>query len=99
MNGDTITFEELTEAIKNVSMVSAISQNGFARALFDYAVKHRDPEYIDQEAYVDADGDFYQYFPAFDDYPECWNAFGDRSSIAFDVPKRPLTRMVREVVG
>lgn len=100
----TITLDELTSALERVgiytgSMSDSSQHHGkasypdaLARDLFRDVEKHREPLYQSGAVYVDAYGEKWSY----GGLTNGWYGFGDTKRYNFDVPKRPLRKMVAE---
>jgi hypothetical protein len=93
---DTITLDELAQALTYVtifaerSSVHATYPKGLAEDLFNYAEQNREPEYDDRAVYADAYNEKWLYDGAF----RVWYAFATTNHYEFDVPRRPLVKLV-----
>lgn len=101
----TITVDELEKALEHVHIYTGRNSGGWsdhegkatypealARDLFRDVEKNREPEYENGAVYVDAYGEKWSY----GGFSRRWYAFGATYPHAFDVPKRPLTKLVPE---
>lgn len=101
----TITIDELTKALERVHILTGRDANGMSKHdgnatypdalasdLFRDVEKNREPLYENGAAYVDAYGEKWSY----GGWSKTWYAFGSTDQHAFDVPKRPLRKLVPE---
>ncbi len=93
----TITAGELEQSITRLAVSGDFFKprpDSVARLIIDDVGKHREPRYEDGAVYQDAYGEVWQYaeFPG----GHCgWRSFTD-DPVEFDVPKRPLWKLVPE---
>jgi hypothetical protein len=93
----TITEGELEQSITRLSVSGDFCRprpDSVARLIIDDVGRHREPRYEDDAVYQDAYGEVWQYaeFPGGD---RGWRSFTD-DPVEFDVPKRPLRKLVPE---
>jgi len=96
-DNQTITVGELEQSITRLTVSGDFFRprpDSVARLIIDDVGKHREARYEDGAVYQDAYGEAWQY-AEFPDGNCRWRSFTDEP-VEFDVPKRPLRRLVPE---